>query len=362
MAHEVRYSVIVPTAFRVGGRDIASRALALIRSGVFSECELIISHGSYSRTEDTQFCRALEQTCTKVALTPLESTHVPLGLLRNRGAQIATGEYVLFFDVDLAVSWDFLQRLEQWFKAGSQDFAIIPCLYATSLGTGQLVENGVLDINRAVSAFFEHRRDLISHLALNTSTVAVRREHYAMLGGFDERYLDHGLEDFDFLLRMALRDTTLPIPTDLLTDVTHQSPAFSSGFRSVLNLLSLPVFLDGVATLHRWHRRSARGGYYRRREANWCFLQENVTQLLVERAPGAVNPDWLPLIRNDGTLDSLLAVYRGIEMARRPPQEPSALFDNVPQHYFHPDRMRRRIANALSRAFRRSLGLPTPKG
>jgi predicted glycosyltransferase involved in capsule biosynthesis len=309
-----------------------------------------------------QFYRALEKTGIKVVLTPLDSKHVPLGLLRNRGAQIATGEYVLFLDVDLAVSWDFLQRLERWLKVGSQNFAIIPCLYGTSLGTDQLVGNGVLDIERTLSAFYEHRRDLISYLALNTSTVAIRREHYSMLGGFDERYLDHGLEDFDFLLRMALRDTTLPIPTDLLTDVTHQSPAFSSGFRAVLNLLSLPVFLDGVATLHRWHRRPARGGYYQRRRANWCFFQENIARLLGERATGAVNPDWLPLIRKDGTLDSLLAVYRLLERAQRPPQDPSALFDNVPQHYFHPDRTRRRFVNALARAFRRSLGLPTPDG
>ena len=352
MAIAAQFTIIVPTAFRVGGREIAERAMALIRFGAFAGHELIFSHGTYSSSKDNRFCRAVENAGARVLQTELKSDQLPLGLLRNRGAQIATGTHIVFWDVDLVPSENLLGTLQHWLESRSRLFAIIPSLYATSPGTRRFVKNGIFDISQTLAAFYEHRRDLILHLALNTSTVAIARDHYASLGGFDERFADHGLEDFDFLLRVALKDNSLPIPTDLLTDVRHQSPAFSSGFRAVLNLLSLPVFLDGIATLHQWHARPRGGNYYDNRGENWSIFEENVRAALHHRSSEPVGQSWKTIIRDDGTVDSVLAVHSLIRQARCPPKDPSALFDEVPQHYFHPDRTRRRLLRALIGAFR----------
>jgi predicted glycosyltransferase involved in capsule biosynthesis len=262
----------------------------------------------------------------------------------------------LFWDVDLLPSKGLLDDLHRWLDSRQRPFAIIPSLYASAAGTRRFVKDGLFDKGRSTSAFFEHRRDLILHLALNTSTVAITKDYYSLLGGFDERFLDHGLEDFDFLLRLALRDGSLPIPCDLFSDTRHQSPAFSSGFRSILNLLSLPLFLDGIVTLHQWHERPRATQYYDRRSENWHLLEENVRASIQQRLPGPVNPDWQSLIREDGTIDSVLAVRSLIRQARCPPRDPSALFDEVPQHYFHSNRWWRRIQLGLVGFFRKNRG------
>ncbi len=346
-----RFSLVVPTAFRVGGRDIAKRALELVRCGAFAKQELIFSHGTRARAKDARFCDALEKAGGRVVQTPLSPERVALGVLRNRGAQIATAKYLLFWDVDLLPSECLLEDLRHWLDSGQRPFAIVPSLYASAAGTQQFVKDGLFDRNQSLSAFYDHRRDLILHIALNTSTVAITKDYFSSLGGFDERFLDHGLEDFDFLLRLALKDGSLPIPSDLFTDTRHQSPAFSSGFRSILNLLSLPLFLEEIVTLHQWHERPRRGNYYDRRNENWRILEENVRTSLEQGKPESVSPDWQSLIRDDGTLDSVLAVMSLVRQARCPPCDFSALFDEVPQHYFHSNRWWRGVRNSLERLF-----------
>jgi predicted glycosyltransferase involved in capsule biosynthesis len=341
MAKPLKFAIVIPTAFRVRGREIRQRALALLHSRQFEGQELIVSHGSHGN--DSRFCRDLEAAGARVAVTPLTSTEVPLGLLRNRGVEIATATYVLFWDVDLLPPINFLDDLRRWLDVSPRPFAIIPCLYASRLGTRQFVTGGAFDSGRALAAFYGHRRDLVLHLALNTSTVAIERNYFLEVGGFDERYLDHGLEDLDLLLRLALRDDSLPVPSDLLTDVRHQSPAFSTGFRSMLNLLSLPVLLESVVTLHQWHSRPRASHYYRRRDANWQLFEENARRALRQRPLGSIVEPWRDVARPDGTLDSLLVVHRLLGRSASYPNGSSALFDEVPQHYFHPDRTRRRV-------------------
>ena len=345
------FSIVVPTAFHIGGRDIVKRAEGLIHSGAFAEQELIFSHGTRAQAKDEHFCKTIENAGSLVIQTPLKSKRLALGLLRNRGAQIATGKYLLFWDVDLLPSQDFFENLLRWLDSEQRRFAIVPSLYASAAGTRQFVKRGLFDKNQTISAFYGHRRDLILHLALNTSTVAVTKDYYSSLGGFDERFLDHGLEDLDFLLRLALKDGSLPIPSDLLTDTRHQSPSFSNGFRSILNLLSLPLFLEGIVTLHQWHKRPSGADYYARRSENWRLLEENVRTTLQDGKPKEPSRDWQSLIRDDGTLDSVLAVRTLVRQARCPPLDPSALFDEVPQHYFHSNRWWRRVRRGLQRIF-----------
>jgi len=352
---QAEFAIIVPTAFRIRRRHVQGRALALARQAHFSGQELIISHGAF--VDDTRFLRELEAAGARVVVTQLTAPSLPLGQLRNRGAEVATAKQLLFWDVDLAPPQNFLALLRQQLSRNSQLFTIIPCLYASSAGTRQFVRKGEFDIRSALAAFYEHRRDLVQHLALNTSTLLIERSHFLELGGFDERFLDHGLEDLDLLLRLALADDTLPVPTDLLSDERHQSPAFSAGFRSLLNLMSLPVFLDGLATLHQWHRRPRHNDYYGRRRDNWALFEQNALRALGARALGTIGPDWRDVARSDGTLDSLLVVHRLLSRSAQALADPSALFDEVPQHYFHPDRTRRRWLKGL----REVLGSKKPR-
>ncbi len=336
---EPRFAVVVPTSFRERGRSVRQRLREIVESGCFAGHPLIVSHGSFGHRQDRRFRAWLDQQRQQGKLdyrwTELRGPEVPLGFLRNRGANAATSSWLLFFDVDLATFEGFPRELQRCIETTrSRGFAIVPCLYATAEGTRRLSSGCLFHRQPAESAFFGHRRDLITHVALNTSTVLVSRRVFWEVGGFDARYQDHGLEDFDFLIRLAIAQTDHPIPSDLLVDTPNHSPAFSVGFRSYLNLFSLPSFLDGLCTLHRWHPRPLHHSYYHRRAMNLHLFTENVMAAVERSRPRAPAPPGSRFLRSDGTYDCIALVTALCQQRELKLKAVSALYDDAPQYLF----------------------------
>ncbi len=328
--------------------SIWRRAIEILDCSEFRDAQLVISHASTNSSADTWFRRRLEKECAAKRLvyvwTMRDSNRLRLGDMRNRGAEAADGEYLLFWDADLAVFPGFLEQLSAFLDDKPPgDFAIIPSLYSSRAGSRLLAVGAQYDLQAARSAYWMHRRDLISHLALNTSTIALRREHFVSLGGFDPEYRDHGLEDFDFVLRLSLARTQIAVPTDLTSDVPTTAPAFSTGFRSYLNILSLPVFLRGLCTFHRWHPHPGAKPYYQHRDQNAALFRTKI-EAEVQRSLNRGDPlEWKAFLREDGTFDSLRLVTSLVEQSGGSVQECSALYDNVPNHLFHTNRTWRRL-------------------
>lgn len=357
MQNSPRFSIVIPVSLRQRRLSLVRRVRALVASPAFSGAEVVVACEQRSGRVEAALLASIERAAhaanARVVSVPGSSERVPLAMIRNRGASQAAGQYVLFFDADLLPPAGFLDRLLTLLERSRDGFVIVPCLYATRQGVRRLAgHSGVFEAERALCAYHDLRRDWLAFLALNTSTVAVERAKLDALGGFDEHYEDHGLEDFDLLLRMALRYSDVVVPSDLLADVSSQAPASARGFRSYLNLLSLPVFFEGLVTLHQWHPRPLHRPYYGNREQNRRIFEHNVLAAL--RATEASRPRrFSHLLRDDGTLDAARSVRELIEASACSISNPAALHDDRPQFLFQEDRTWRKVRKVLRQALRR---------
>ena len=139
-----------------------------------------------------------------VTMVRLETDGLPLAMARNRAAALATGEHLIFLDVDCIPLADCLATLESTLV---EHDALI-CADVRYLGPdgtrGGWTDATLRDAGRPHPArSFPSsgvRRESDPGLFWSLA-FAVRHTRFAALGGFDERFTGYGAEDTDFGFR-----------------------------------------------------------------------------------------------------------------------------------------------------------------
>jgi glycosyltransferase involved in cell wall biosynthesis len=114
---------------------------------------------------------------------------------RNAGAAIAEGEFLVFMDCDcLPVGGGFLQAHLAALRAGA----------VASTGDVLGADDGFWDRYQREASLRRRRQHAAGmHYAGSSQNLAVRRDAFAAIGGFDTGYRRYGFEDRDLLLRLA---------------------------------------------------------------------------------------------------------------------------------------------------------------
>ncbi|WP_347905389.1 glycosyltransferase [Pseudomonas purpurea] len=186
-----RVSIVIPmyNEHRHIGRTLQAAQMAARFAGL--ECELIVVDNG-SQDEGPQIAR-------RFGAQVLSLPGLQIGALRNRGAAIATGEWLAFLDADIEMPQDWLTLLIDLEARGEADVA-------------------ALDLHTPAEApWFAHawqRRTLrpTSHAShrvqwLTTANLLMRRERFVQAGGFDENLRTS--EDKDLTMRLGEAGATL---------------------------------------------------------------------------------------------------------------------------------------------------------
>jgi peptidoglycan/xylan/chitin deacetylase (PgdA/CDA1 family)/glycosyltransferase involved in cell wall biosynthesis len=179
-----RFTVIVPTHRR---RDLAVRLVRGLDDQEFGDFEVIVVVDGPA-DETPAALRALE---TRFPLTVLEQPHRGAAAARNRGAEEARGEILLFLDDDMAPHPALLAEHDRSHSEGAQlVIGHIP-LDSESPPTG---------VAAAVGRWAERRRARLTTAEgevpvadLLTGQISVPREAFERLGGFDVAFTRGGL-------------------------------------------------------------------------------------------------------------------------------------------------------------------------
>jgi predicted glycosyltransferase involved in capsule biosynthesis len=245
----------------------------LVRSFVAVGAEVIVADGSL-RT-----ARRIERLATTSGATyvgaPLQPIFSP-GVARDAGVQVATREYVLLFDVDLAFSQDFLLRVGETLRGESRPpytFQMAPCLYLTRGATRQ-VEADPDKISAIWQSYLRGRFLGVINLAVASSALIIRRDHFLAIGGHRSEYAGHGCEDLDLIFRLTQEWPIGQWGDDLYDDVRQESIADSRGFRKYFSYYGLNEAFSGLVLAHRWHSRPMFSRYFRSRPRNNHLLQK----------------------------------------------------------------------------------------
>lgn len=194
----MRFSVIVPLYNKA---KYINKALESLFSQTYGDYEIIvIDDGS----TDTSFQVVSQLAVSHNACRVVRQENAGVAMARNRGVELAKGEYICFLDADDWWEPSFLEEMEN---------LIIECPNAGLYGTGfYIVRNGKRRIAPiGVEKGFEkgyinycqtYARTLC--MPVTSSSVAIPRGEYIASGGF-KRGITLG-EDFDLWIRLALKN------------------------------------------------------------------------------------------------------------------------------------------------------------
>jgi GT2 family glycosyltransferase len=133
---------------------------------------------------------------------------------RNRGARLATGDVLVFLDLDVIPHADLFQRFRAHFSSGSPVDAVMGS-YDAQPTAGRLVSDF-----RNLLHHLTHQRSRPRTTSFWTGCGAVRRDVFWATGGFDEAYAVPSIEDAEFGHRLAAEGRELRL--DRQAQVTHQ--------------------------------------------------------------------------------------------------------------------------------------------
>ncbi len=199
--------------------------------------------------------------------------------LRNIAFERGVADFVLFFDLDIFPDQCMIKYIRD--QAKQDAIAIMPCVYLTREGSKKYKANP--ESQKVNDWLVNLRTKFIQHLAIPSSIVCLKRSLVLEINGFDERFVGHGYEDLDFLIRVDALWSKRKYSREDLVDETYLAPFFSIGFRHRLSFYCWDHLVSGKVFVHIWHK-NVFGKKEERHQNKERFLakyyMDNVTDVL----------------------------------------------------------------------------------
>ncbi|TQR34390.1 hypothetical protein DMB92_00005 [Campylobacter sp. MIT 99-7217] len=207
------------------------------------------------------------------------------GECRNLGARHARAEAIMFLDVDCYLSLFSLQRLLQFIQTkqiaeNENKFLMLPCLYLSKEGSTLLKKNDEKTWDSlAQNDLMSKEKRFIQNFALASSLIVYNKQIFLKLKGFSDKFIGHGYEDFEFLLRFLRQSSYFEaLPKDLSYDSRTWDFSEFKGFRALFSLLGYEGAFYGIYALHFWHENPNQNGYLDHKEKNHQIFYEQIKE------------------------------------------------------------------------------------
>jgi GT2 family glycosyltransferase len=196
--------VIVPV--HNGGSDLV-RCLESLGRSTRPPDELIVVADSCT-DGSAATARAFDARVIQLACGPYGPA-----VARNRGAEVATGDALLFLDADVTVHPDTLARVEHYLDEHDEIAALFGS-YDTDSPAGGLVAR-----YKNLSHHYVHQRSRREASTFWSGCGAIRREQFLAIGGFDESFARPSIEDIELGTRLCRAGHRVWLCADV--QVTH---------------------------------------------------------------------------------------------------------------------------------------------
>lgn len=174
-------SIIIPT---LNEEKYLPRLLKSIKQQSFSNYEIIVSDGySEDKTEDI----AKQYGCNFISDKKRSPAHQ-----RNRGAQVAKGDTLLFLDADVVLPANFLQKAYQEFRKRNLKVAGFYLRFNSKKKFYRLFE-----LSYNLGSFFAQ---YFFPASVGVGIMSDRKKHF-QVGAFDEKIFIG--EDYDYIKRLS---------------------------------------------------------------------------------------------------------------------------------------------------------------
>lgn len=258
------FTIVIPIDFNYRSLDIIKKIIVLKNKVKDEDFKVILSCNSNPRLPIQILKKIIEKT-TNICLINMEVEKGNLSKLRNNGIKHTKTKYILFLDIDIYIDIPQIKNAFYVFQQSSTNLCMYPCLYLSKQGTKKISK---LSIKQFRQAYYGFRRDLILHLAFPSSIILTDLKSVQAIEGFDEQFIGHGYEDFDFLLRLFHYKGLIQYQPSLLIDETYLAPMMATGFRAILAESQLEQLLLEEYFLHIYHKKDKKSLFHQQRKTN----------------------------------------------------------------------------------------------
>lgn len=280
-------SIIIPIDLSYRSSDILQRIKHLAVIAQNQSIRFILGCNAQPERKVQQLKKVIE-ACPQITLVMDQSASGHLSRLRNIAlAQVQT-RYVLFLDIDIHINFQQIQNVFAEVQQHPAQLCMYPCLYLSKKGSKHVNRQTLAKFRQA---YYDFRRDLILHLAFPSSIIITDLKSVHAIHGFDEQFIGHGYEDFDFMLRLFHHKGLIKYQPSLLIDETYLAPIMATGFRAILAESQLEQLLKKQYFLHIHHEKDKQSLYHQQRQANQQRFemklkqQINAQETIIDTAP-----------------------------------------------------------------------------
>lgn len=262
--HTPDLTIVIPLDFHRRSWDLYRRVKRFVHTFAGQPVQLIF--GCNAAPKFWVHClQRLIARHANIQLCLVDAEASSLAKLRNAAIAAVKTTYVLFLDVDIVPDRHLVDLAYQQVIHQPKQIGMFPCLYLSKQGSKLIYKQSAQEF---IEKFFDFRRDLILHLAFPSSIVLTDLASVREIGGFDEQFIGHGYEDFDFMLRLFHYKGLIKYSADILVDEPYLAPLMSVGLRAVLAKPFLDSLIQPVYFVHQFHKKDKEEGYYKKRDLN----------------------------------------------------------------------------------------------
>lgn len=274
-------SIIIPIDLSYRSSDILQRIKHLAVIAQNQPIRFILGCNAQPERQVQQLQKIIAG-CPQITLVIDHSDSGHLSRLRNIAlAQVQT-RYVMFLDIDIHINLEQIQNALAQVQQHPAQLCMYPCLYLSKKGSKQVNR---LTLTAFRHAYYDFRRDLILHLAFPSSIIITDLKSVHAIHGFDEQFIGHGYEDFDFMLRLFHHKGLIKYQPSLLIDETYLAPMMATGFRAILAESQLEQLLHTEYFLHIHHEKDKKSIYHQQRQINKEYFQIKLKQRIKKNTP-----------------------------------------------------------------------------
>ncbi len=267
-----KYSVIVPIDLALRPFDILKKVESILQRSS-EEVEIVFGHNDRGGIFDKYLKKITKKSNVKLISGKFYTRLICQSLLRNRAVEQCSSEFIYLMDVDCLFDEELSDSCINDIKNNKTPFIILSCLYLSRKGSREIFRYTREEMFDKYIAF---RKDLYLHLAFPSANIFMKKTDYFDIGGFDEEFMGHGGEDFEFMIKLALYKNAIKPTKDLMLNKFYKAPLLSEGFRKYLSFSGLPYFFDKKIVFHLHHNRSKLRGYFKQYHKNSNLLQEKI--------------------------------------------------------------------------------------
>lgn len=263
--NNIKLSVIFPVRVSNNRQYILSnieRILSL--NSTNQEIEyLLVDSGSTS-----YFSKKIQSICeyynTKYIFQDTRSQTFSIGRARDYGAQVATGECVIFLDVDLVFDEGFYRKILEEIKCRDMqrnitEYFCIPCFYIDEDFSKEFIaDNDIANPTKYRNLRNDYDNGSstgIQSFAPATSLLVINRWHLLSIGGHRKEFSGHGSEDFDLAHRLATYARKYHRTYNYYKDKKDYNSIEYEGFRAYFSMAGYSVYNNNLFAVHIWHPR-----------------------------------------------------------------------------------------------------------